>query len=442
MKRSTFYILFIVAAALFCQSPAFAQSSGDVSRYFYDTLRTGEVQPIKIAVEDMKYVGTNYITAADTTAMKNVTEIVRADIDFYADFQIIIADPFYLKTYEIKEIDLMAWERLGAQFVIRLEAEFPAGQLQVRWRAVKSVGGDEFAKGIEQASPSDWRILGHDIANAIAKAMTGDRGIFRTQVCYIRKVGKAKEIFISDYDGANERQLTHTSSICISPCWTPDGRQIYFTSFKNGDPQLYRVEVSDGKISKVGNYLGLMAAAAVSPDGSKVAIVMTIDGNSEIYILDTSGRVVRRLTNNPAIETSPTWSPDGRMLAYASDRTGAPQIYLADADGLNTRRLTFQGNYNDSPIWSARGDRITFVSRTETGRFDLASIDTSGNKYRVMTQIGMNENPHFSPDGKHLIFASDRLGHGDIYTADVTGGNQRRLTRTADCSNPAWGPLK
>jgi TolB protein len=117
-----------------------------------------------------------------------------------------------------------------------------------------------------------------------------------------------------------------------------------------------------------------------------------------------------------------------------------------DSDGLETRRLTYQGVYNDSPIWAARGERITFVSRTPSRRFDLASIDTSGTAYRILTKVGMNENPHFAPDGKHIIFASDRLARpgqsGDIYTMDISGENQRRVTHTGDASNPCWGPLK
>jgi TolB protein len=443
MQRFVLLSALLIAGLFALSSSAQAQGRRDVPNVYFDTVRTGEVQPISLAVEDIKQAEGSSLTGGDMLTLRNVVDVIRRDIDFYADFQIITADSFYLNMYEIKEVDLLAWERLGAQFVVRLQAEPTAGSVKITWRILRTVGGDEFAKGDNSGTLTEWRELGHDVANSLAKVLTGDRGVFRTQVCYIRKIGKgAKEIFVADYDGANERQVTHTNAINISPCWTPDGREIYFTSFKNGDPQLYRVEVASGKITKIGNYGGLMAAAAVSPDGSKVAIVMTISGNSEIYTLDPSGRIISRLTNSTSIETSPTWSPDGRSIAFASDRTGAPQIYICDADGSNTRRLTYQGDYNDSPIWSARGDRITFVSRTETGRFDLASIDTSGAKYRVMTQIGMNENPHFSPDGKHLIFASDRLGTGDIYTATVTGGKQRRLTRTGDCSNPAWGPFR
>ena len=173
-----------------------------------------------------------------------------------------------------------------------------------------------------------------------------------------------------------------------------------------GDPQLFKVNINTLEIVQIANFPGIVAAPAVSPDGDKIACVLSKDGNSEIYVLDTKGRVIKRLTRHSAIDTAPSWSPDGRLIAFSSDRTGSPQIYLMDSDGLNVRRLTFQGSYNDSPIWSSRADRITFVSRTKHGRFDLASIDTSGYDYRTLTELGMNENPHFSPDGKHIVFSS------------------------------------
>jgi len=287
-----------------------------------------------------------------------------------------------------------------------------------------------------------WRELSHDIANEVVYALTGDQGIFRSKVAYIRKMDKAKELFIADYDGTNEKQLTNMGTINLSPSFAPGSNELFFTSYYEGDPQLYKVSVASGDIKRLTDYDGVVAAPAVSPDGNKIACVLSKDGNSEIYVLNLEGRVIKRLTRHRAIDSAPTWSPDGRMIAFSSDRTGAPQIYLMDSDGLNLRRLTYEGRYNDSPIWSDRGDRVTFVSRTKYGRFDLASIDTSGTDYRILTEVGQNENPHFSPDGKHIIFSSSRLTPGDIYTMDLSGRNQRRLTRGGNCSNPVWGPIK
>jgi TolB protein len=429
--------------ALIClTTTASAQTDANIRNIPFDTIRTGEVKPTAIGVEEMKYIGAQVITKGDSGFMHAATGIVKFDIEFYADFELVEIDSFYIRTYEIKVMDLLAWERLGATRLVRLEAEFPGSNMRVRWKLMDTQHDQEIAKGVVENSKTRWRDVGHDVANEIVRALTGDRGIFRTKIAYCKKVGKGKEICIADFDGANEQQLTSNGSINISPCWTPDGREIFFTSFVGGPAQIYKVDVTTKKMTKIAAFNGINAAPAVSPDGARLACVLSKDGNSEIYVLDINGRIIKRVSNTTAIESGPTWSPNGAMLAFSSDRTGAPQIYVSDADGIRVNRLTYEGRYNDSPIWSIRGNRVTFVSRTKDGRFDLASIDTSGHNPHLMTGFGQNENPHFSPDGKHIIFASTRLGGSDIFTMDASGRNQRRITTSGGCSNPVWGPMK
>lgn len=414
----------------------------DVRNVFFDTLRTSDVQPTPIGVDDMKFIGTGTITTEDSTYMLYTTRIIRRDLDFYADFELVQIDSFYLRTYEITALDLLGWMRLGANYVVKLEVEFPGRNMKVKWQLYHTVNRQQIDHGEFNYNRAFWREIGHDIANEIVHTLTGERGIFRTKIVYVRKIGKSKELFMADYDGANERQLTENGSINISPCFDPNREVVYFISYMAGDPHLYKVDINSGVIIKVAEYPGMIAAPVVSPDGKRIACVLTKDGNSEIYVLDTEGRIIKRLTRNPSIETAPTWSPDGRNIAFSSDRTGSPQIYIMDSDGLDQRRVTYNGTWNDSPVWSHRGDRLTFVSRTRNRRFDIASVDTSGADFRLLTEIAMNENPHFSPDGKHIIFTSDRLSAGDIYTMDISGRNKRRITTTGDCSNPYWGPLK
>ncbi len=435
-------ILILTATALVLTAGAVGAQEGDVRNIFFDTLRTGYVEPTAVGVDPMIYVGTEYIAGYDSTLMNYITRVVQFDVDFYADFELVLIDSFYLKTYEIKELDMLGWMRLGATYVIKLEAEFPGNKMRVRWRLWDTARNQQFARGSVEKARDQWRTMGHEISNEIVRTLTGEEGIFLSKIVYVKKVDQAKEIFVADYDGANERQLTDNKTINISPVFSPDGRDIFFTSYLQGDPHLYRVNVASGEVYNIARFKGIVAAPAISPDGDKIACVLTKDGNSEIYVLDLEGQIIKRLTRHWSIDTSPTWSPDGRMIAFSSDRTGTPQVYIMDSDGINVRRLTYQGGYNDSPIWSDRGDRITLVTRSRSRRFDLASIDTSGADYRVLTEVGMNENPHFAPDGKHIIFSSTRLGTSDIYTMDINGRNQRRLTTKGDCSNPNWSPLK
>ena len=440
MRRLSVLAAILIATSI---STAHAQDDErDVYEYLFDTLTTGYVDPTPIGVEETRYIGTDYISRADSTIMRYVTAVIQYDIDFYADFELTMIDSFYLKTYEITELDALGWMRLGADYLVKLEAEFPGKNLRVRWRLIDTARRQQFAKGTEESVRDDWRTIGHKIANEIVHTLTGEKGIFLSKIVYAKKIGTAKELYLADFDGSNERQLTFNGSINISPSFSPDGKFVYFTSYMEGDPKLFKADTKSGKVSLVAAYPGIVTSPAISPDGKLIACVLSKDGNSEIYLLDINGQLVKRLTDQRAIDSAPTWSPDGSMLAFQSDRSGAPQIYMMDSYGLNVKRLTYQGRYNDSPIWSARGDRITFVSRTKTGRFDLASIDTSGTHFRVLTEVGMNENPHFAPDGKHIIFSSTRLGPKNIFTMDVTGRNQRRLTNFEDCSNPNWQPLQ
>ncbi|RKX24010.1 MAG: Tol-Pal system beta propeller repeat protein TolB [Candidatus Zixiibacteriota bacterium] len=415
--------------------------SQDVREFRIDTV-SGVFEPTPVGVDQMKYIGNRYITSEDSTFMEYVTLIVQRDLDFYADFELIPLDTFYLRTYEISDLSFFGWQRLGAKYLLRLEAEFPGKNLRAYWRLYHAPTQREISSGKIEYNSGYWREIGHDIANEVVHTLTGEQGIFRTKVAYIKKIGQAKEVFVSDYDGNHERQITETGTINLSPIFAPNEEVIYFTSYLDGDPQLYRVVVETSEVSKVGSFKGIVAAPAISPDGDKIACVLSKDGNSEIYVLDLEGNIIKRLTRNGSIDSAPSWSPDGQSIAFSSSRTGVPQIYTMDADGLNVKRLTYQGSYNDSPIWSERGDRVTFVSRTRRGRFDLASIRTDGTDYRILTEVGMNENPHFAPDGKHIIFASSRLSEGDIYTMDLSGRNQRRLTRSGNCSNPSWGPIR
>ncbi|MFQ5499660.1 MAG: hypothetical protein ACE5FH_08300, partial [Candidatus Zixiibacteriota bacterium] len=325
-------LLFTIGTALTATS-IFAQE-GQVRNIHFDTVRTGDVQATPVGVDEMKYIGTDYISADDSAYMRYITRIVQRDIDFYADFELVLVDSFYVKMYEIDEVSLLGWMRLGATYLVRLEAEFPGKNIRVRWRLFDCARGQRFARGKLDRNRTYWRELGHDIANEIVHTLTGEPGIFRSRIAYVRKIGKAKEIFVADYDGANEQQLTQTGSINISPMFAPNKDEVYFTSFMRGEPHLYKVDIFSKDITPVASYPGIVAAATLSPDGNKIACTLSKDGNSEIYVLNLKGKVIKRLTRHKAIDSSPTWSPDGRMMAFTSDRSGTPQIYMMDSDGL------------------------------------------------------------------------------------------------------------
>ncbi len=430
-------VIFSILIIIVFSTLAVAQNIGDYQGRLSDK---SSFEPTKISVEETRYIGIEYITASDSVMMKNCGVILRRDLDFSPYFEIVLFDKFFLKHLELETMTISAWKWLGTKYLIKLETEFPRSNIRLRYRMFDVDTKKEIKKGTFEAKKTEYRTAVHDMANEILKSLTGDNGIYRTKVVYVKIIDDFKELFIADYDGQNEFQLTDNKSINISPAFSPDGKYIYFTSYMDGDPKIYKLKLKDNSVEPFAEFPGLNVAPSVSPDGSMIACVLSKDGNSEIYLLNKNGRIEKRLTESRAIESSPTWSPDGKTIAFSSDRTGAPQIYLMDSDGKNMRRLTFTGGYNDSPNWSPKGDKITFVSRA--GDFTICTVDTTGRNHQVLAIYGNNENPHYSPDGNHIIFSSTRLGPSEIYTMDLFGNSQRRLTVRGGMSNPAWAPFE
>ena len=294
-----------------------------------------------------------------------------------------------------------------------------------------------------RAPLADWRSALHRFADDVVLQFTGEPGVANSRIAFVARSGRDKELYVADADGFNPRALTSDRSIALSPGWAPDGSLLLFTSYRGGHgPRLYVTPSGGGAIYTISARPGNNTSAAYSPDGREIACTLSQDGNAEIYVLDARGGSPRRLTSNRGIDTSPTWSPTGREIAFTSDRSGMPEVYVMDRDGGNVRRLTFDANYTDSPAWSPKGDRIAFVARTSDG-FEIDVCKADGSDLRHVVTGGSNENPRWSPDGRHLVFASNRGGAPGLYVSDLDDRPPRRLDLGAlVASSPAWSPRR
>ena len=199
-----------------------------------------------------------------------------------------------------------------------------------------------------------------------------------------------------------------------------------------------------------------------SPDGTRIAFTSDRDGNEEIYVVDLETRRETNLSNDEAADTRPAWSPDGSKIAFLSRRFRGVDIYVMNADGTGQTNLTrFAATYTD-PIWSPDGARIAFTSRRDVRADVLGTapgspgatplpgprapeiyiMDADGsNQTRLTFNRAFDGNVSWSPDGSRLAFGSGRDGDQDIYVMNVDGGGLTRLTDSdrADIM-PAWSP--
>jgi TolB protein len=286
------------------------------------------------------------------------------------------------------------------------------------------------------------RASGHHFANQVGELLTGEPGIALTRIVFTRGDEAQRDLYVVDYDGSYPLRLTANRTLNLFPSWSPDAKFIAFMSYEKGLPGIYLQRTATGEVERLIAPEGLNLGPRWHPTGEELLLAMSRSGDPEIYRIDLTGRVLRRLTVSPAIEVSPDWSPGGRDVVFTSDRTGTPQLYIMDADGASRRRLTFEGDYNDSAAWSPAGDQIVYACRMGSVTH-LVLINSDGSNRRLLTgrADGSCEDPSWAPDGRHVVFASDRTGVFKLFVMDVVDGTTRQLTFGFEPDiTPDWSP--
>jgi Tol biopolymer transport system component len=184
-----------------------------------------------------------------------------------------------------------------------------------------------------------------------------------------------------------------------------------------------------------------------SPDGKEIAFVSDRSGDEEIYVARADGTRVRRLTLLPGPDLSPAWSTDGRQLAWSR----AGEIWTMGSFGSDKRRIVPKAEVwheHHSPTWS--GARLVFssnrVSAFNAELYSVRAFDGGGLRRLTFTKgdegvLGDDGMPDFSPDGKRIVFTSNRDRQAEIYVMNADGSGQRRLTRRpGDDFSPRFSP--
>ncbi|HSM86321.1 MAG TPA: hypothetical protein VLT16_09235 [Candidatus Limnocylindrales bacterium] len=295
----------------------------------------------------------------------------------------------------------------------------------------------------ENATADNARLIAHEFANEIILKLGGIPGVTESKIYFISTRSGHKEVWSMDYDGANQRQVTHLKSIALSPRVSPDGSRVAFSGLTNSW-QIMMYSLDLGRTVSFPRFGGGNYSPAWASDGTKIAFSSSMGTKlPEIYIADATGAGPKRLTTGKS-DISPVFNPKtNTQIAFVSGRTGLPQIYIMDADGSNVQRVTNQG-YAVSPAWSPNGLLLAFswVRNYGPGILGGADIYVMDIASRQIVQLthdgGRNDFPSWSPDGRHLVFQSTRSGTEQIWSVLADGTHLQQLTREGKNTQPNW----
>lgn len=403
---------------------------------------------LRMAVPDLLALSSDRETQ---DAAKTIGQVLWDDLNFEREFDMIPRDTYKSipPAGSIDTVPYDRWRELGADgVVIGTVQKTPTG-IRVEMRLYNVRGRTSLSSREYNGSAANPRFYAHTMADDLHQSQSSLRGVARTKLAFtsdrnrepvVNTVEKreVKEIYIADYDGANQRRITINRALNITPSWSPDGRSIAYTSYRSGLPDILISNIFAGTMESPTKGVGQNFLPVFSPDGTRIAFMSSRDGNSEIYIVNRDGRNLTRLTNNPAIDVTPTWSPNGTQIAFTSERTGSPQIWVVSIDGTGLRRISYE-SYADRPTWSPPPhNEIAFAARTGPGH-DIKILNIGSGETRQITfGEGTNESPAWSPNGRHLAFMSTRAGRSQIFTTDRDGKNVRQLTRDGNNTTPNW----
>ena len=266
------------------------------------------------------------------------------------------------------------------------------------------------------------------------------------------------QIFTMDIYGTDRKLVSTGNGRTTCSYYYPDGKRILYASThhhdKNCPPppdrskgyvwklyETFDIFLKDGdELKQLTNTPGYDAEATISPKGDKIVFTSLRNGDPEIYTMNLDGSDQTRLTFEKGYDGGPFFSPDGSKIVFRASRPvteeqmadyndlvengyvrpTALEIFVMDADGKNMKQITNLGKASFAPFFHPSGKKIIFSSNYNGDNprdFNLYMINIDGTGLeRITYNPSFDGFPMFSPDGKYIVFGSNRFNKNESDT--------------------------
>ncbi len=305
----------------------------------------------------------------------------------------------------------------------------------------------------------------HRVADVIHKELFGKPGVADTHILYtVRTKGPGKnewlsEVWESDYDGENPRQITKAGDYCVTPTYVPPLKgkaagSFFYVSYKTGQPKIYVSSLNDGISQRLCYLKGNQLMPAISPLRDRVAFISDATGNPDLFLQPfrpeegVTGKACQIFSSTLATQGTPTFSPDGQRIAFVSNKDGTPRIYVMEmpqtADRVKKVEPQLLTKYNPestAPAWSPDGTKIAYCALTDGVRQIWIYDFRKKEEVQLTKGPGNKENPSWASNSLHLVYNSTDADAGELYMINL---NQTEAVKISSGNGekrfPSWEP--
>jgi dipeptidyl aminopeptidase/acylaminoacyl peptidase len=301
--------------------------------------------------------------------------------------------------------------------------------------------------------------------------------------------GKWISYTISEWDKENNRRVSHIYLVSANggrpikltngekgegaAQWSPDSTRIAFSADRDKGNQIWMINVLGGEAEKLTSEENGVSGFRWSPDGKRISFItrdtpkdkaerekkkkdkfdtIVVEKEfmySHLWTINVESKEKKRVTEGAYSIDSAVWSPDGKWFAYVGSKNGAPEspyselspdrnadIFLVSSDGGTPRQVTTNLGPDNNPQFSPDGRWLAYSANTDpktwAAKTDILVLSVDGGEPRNLTKdfiesagFGMN----WSPDGKHLYFSSGVGMYTHIFSVAVSGGPVTQITK-------------